>query len=128
MEKTRVRSVIRLLLLACVVVLCMLSFRLIWPPGPRLIPADTQFTLEHKLLLNGYVNQTYGRLVRTEGHAAAMKAIGQKLDSLKIVKSWKLDVETNEVWITFTDGEETVSMLPWPEEIKHRTEERDRKK
>jgi len=93
------------------------SFKLIRPPAPA-IPDDTPFTLEDKLLLSAYVNLTYSRLMmKTDDRAAAIKAIGQKLDSLKIVRSWKLDVERNELWITFTDGGEVSAMLPWPGEI-----------
>lgn len=131
MEKARVRLVILLSVLACAVVVCVLCYKFIWPPDPGfiLIPADTQFTLEHKLLLNGYVNQTYGRLAPTEGHAAAMKVIGQKLDSLETVESWRLEVRSNQLWITWIDGEETASMLPfWSEEVKRQIEEADRKK
>jgi len=59
-------------------------------------------------------HEMYIKLSKTRGHAEAIASLGRFLDGEKVVKSWKLDENANELWITFTDGEPMSAMLPWP--------------
>ena len=78
------------------------------------IKRDKPFTLKRKLGLSAYVGDMYAKLMRENGHAAAVESVGRFLETQKIVKSWRLDAERNELWITFVDGREVSAMLVWP--------------
>jgi len=88
------------------------------PKPGVLVPVDLSkpFTLSDrdKTALVFAAHEMYIKLSKTRGHAEAIASIGRFLDGEKVVKSWKMDKNRNELWITFTDGEPMSAMLPWP--------------